>query len=61
MVPHAQWQEVARKPLTPLKEGYNYCKEEMVGIIWMCTLVSLIAIIGVAYFHHQDTKTDRKE
>lgn len=27
----------------------------------MCTLVSLIAIIGVAYFHHQDTKTDRKE
>lgn len=33
----------------------------MVGAIWMCTLVSLIAIIGVAYFHHQDTKTDRKE
>lgn len=26
----------------------------------MCTLVSLIAIIGVAYFHHQDTKTNRK-
>lgn len=25
----------------------------------MCTLVSLIAIIGVAYFHHQDTKTER--
>lgn len=36
-------------------------KNEMVGVIWMCTLVSLIAIIGVAYFHHEDTKADRKE
>ena len=33
----------------------------MVGVIWMCTLVSLIAIIGVAYFHNQETKTNRKK
>lgn len=31
----------------------------MVGVIWMCSLVSLIAIIGVAYFNHEDSKTKK--
>lgn len=28
----------------------------MFAFIWMCSLVSLIAIVGVAYFKHQDRK-----
>lgn len=28
----------------------------MEGVIWMCALVSIIAIVGVAYFKHEETK-----
>lgn len=28
----------------------------MVGVIWMCSLVSVIAIVGVLYFNHEDKK-----
>jgi len=28
MVPHPEWQEVARKPLTKSKKGQKYGKEE---------------------------------
>ena len=33
----------------------------MLGIIWMCSLVSIIAIAGVVYFHHEDTSTENKK
>lgn len=30
MVPHPEWQEVARKPLTKTKKGQKYGKEEII-------------------------------
>ena len=30
----------------------------MLGVIWMCSLVSVIAIVGVLYFNYEDKKAD---
>ena len=31
----------------------------MMGVIWMCSLVSIIAVVGVLYFNHEDKKTNK--
>lgn len=31
----------------------------MMGVIWMCSLVSLIAVVGVIYFAHEDSKSKK--
>ena len=33
----------------------------MLGVIWMCSLVSVIAIVGVLYFNHEDKKANKSK
>ena len=33
----------------------------MLGVIWMCSLVSLISVGGCLYFYLEDKKTEKKE